>query len=280
MVFNSQTIYIILPVHNRVKFTREFVQCLSQQTYNNYHLVLIDDGSTDYTAQEVKKIIPCCEVIYGKGNWWWGGSLQKGFERLKNIKDGYVLICNDDTTFNNDFLKDAINKLEVMPDTLLLAAPYNHITGKLIDTGVYFNFKKNKMLLAKQSSEIDFMSTRGLFMRIKDFNKVGGFKPFLLPHYYSDYEFTHRAKQKGLKLVCDTTLRINSVESATGTKNISGEKNFISYINKMFSKRYDMNPVYTSNFIFLTFPFPYNIKFGLLTYYDAFKRILKFALNK
>lgn len=274
-----KTIYILLPVHNRINHTLQFAQCLSRQTYTNYHLILIDDGSTDGTSQEIKKIIPQCEIISGKGNWWWGGSLQKGFERLKKVKDGYVLICNDDTTFDNDFLQDGIKKLDAMPDTLLLAAPYNHVTGKLIDTGVYFDFKKNKMHLAKQSSEIDFMSTRGLFLRIKDFIKVGGFKPLLLPHYYSDYEFTHRAKQKGFKLVCDTALRINSVESATGTKDVSGEKNFGAFINKMFSKRYDMNPVYTSNFILLTFPFPYNFKYGLMTYYDAFKRIVKFAIK-
>lgn len=275
-----KTTYILLPVHNRINHTRKFAQCLSQQTYNNYHLILIDDGSIDNTANEVKKIIPQCEIISGKGNWWWGGSLQKGFERLKKAKDGYVLICNDDTTFDKDFVQKGISKLEAMPDTLLLAAPYNNITGELIDTGVYFDFTKNKMFLAKESSEIDFMSTRGLFIRVKDFIKTDGFKPFLLPHYYSDYEFTHRAKQKGLKLFCDITLRINSVELATGTKDISGEKKFGSFIKKMFSKRYDMNPIYTSNFIFLTFPFPYNFKYGLLTYYCAFKRIVKFATKQ
>lgn len=276
----SKTIYILLPVYNRLYLTKQFALCLAKQTYSNFKLILIDDGSTDGTASVVKNIIPECEVIRGKGNWWWGGSLQKGYERLRNEEDGYVLICNDDTTFDINFLQEGIQKIEAMPQTFLLAAPYNNTSGNLIDIGVYFDFKQNKMHLAKHSDEIEFMSTRGLFMRLEDFLNTGGFRPVLLPHYYSDYEFTHRAKEKGIKLVCDRDIKVFSVESATGTKDISGAKNLLTFLKLMFSKRYDMNPVYTANFVLLTYSFPYNFKYAFVTYYNAFKRIVKFALNK
>ena len=47
-------IYILLPVHNRREVTRGFVECLAAQTFSDYHLVLIDDGSTDGTAEMVQ----------------------------------------------------------------------------------------------------------------------------------------------------------------------------------------------------------------------------------
>ena len=48
------SLYILLPVHNRCDITREFIDCLKAQTFQDYHLVLIDDGSTDGTEQMVR----------------------------------------------------------------------------------------------------------------------------------------------------------------------------------------------------------------------------------
>ncbi|MCK5537931.1 MAG: glycosyltransferase family 2 protein, partial [Bacteroidales bacterium] len=38
-------IYIILPVHNRKKITEKFIKCLVKQTYQDFKLILVDDGS-------------------------------------------------------------------------------------------------------------------------------------------------------------------------------------------------------------------------------------------
>ena len=76
-------IYILLPVHNRRELTRDFIDCLKAQTYQNFHLVLIDDGSTDGTDQMVRERIENLTVIRGNGDWWWAGSLQQGFNYLK-----------------------------------------------------------------------------------------------------------------------------------------------------------------------------------------------------
>ena len=69
-------IYILLPVHNRKEITRGFVECLKAQTFQDYRLVLIDDGSNDGTADMVKESIPSVTVLRGIGDWWWAGSLQ------------------------------------------------------------------------------------------------------------------------------------------------------------------------------------------------------------
>ena len=49
--------YILLPVHNRREITQKFIECLKSQTYQNYKLVLIDDGSSDGTAAMVQSQI-------------------------------------------------------------------------------------------------------------------------------------------------------------------------------------------------------------------------------
>ena len=73
-------VFILLPVHNRRHITERFIDSLLAQTYNKYQLVLIDDGSTDGTADMVSMKVPPDKltILSGNGTWWWAGSLQQG----------------------------------------------------------------------------------------------------------------------------------------------------------------------------------------------------------
>lgn len=99
-------IYILLPVHNRKKTTEKFILSLVSQTYKDFRLILIDDGSKDGTAEMVLSYLPQTVLIQGDGNLWWAGSLQKGYEWLMRYADDtdICLIINDDTVFDRNFL--------------------------------------------------------------------------------------------------------------------------------------------------------------------------------
>src|SRR5256886_5506708 len=104
------TIYVLAPVHNRRALTERFVRCLAEQTDQGFHLVLVDDGSTDGTAEMVQSMVLGATIIRGTGSWWWAGSLEhaRRWLRRRTIEnDDLVLIANDDTTFEPDFLAAA-----------------------------------------------------------------------------------------------------------------------------------------------------------------------------
>jgi glycosyltransferase involved in cell wall biosynthesis len=48
-------ISIIVPVHNGAKFIAEALQSIFNQTFKDYEIIVIDDGSTDETRQIVEK---------------------------------------------------------------------------------------------------------------------------------------------------------------------------------------------------------------------------------
>lgn len=55
---------IIIPTYNRVFFLRKTLQSINNQTYQNYEVFVIDDGSTNNEAEEVCKLFP--KVYYFK----------------------------------------------------------------------------------------------------------------------------------------------------------------------------------------------------------------------
>lgn len=59
-------ISIILNVYNGEKYIKRCVESVLAQTYQNFELLIIDDGSTDSTAKIIDKIY---SEILGIGTW-------------------------------------------------------------------------------------------------------------------------------------------------------------------------------------------------------------------
>lgn len=251
-----QKVYILLPAHNRRAVTERFIDCLAAQTYSNYHLLLIDDGSADNTDQMAQAKIENISVLKGRGDWWWAGSLQQGINWLEQHGvDGreIVMFANDDITFDADFLQKAVNILEKQDSTMLLPYLRDEHTGIPQESGVEANLRKLTFIAASAPERINCLPTRGLFMRMCDLRRAGGFHPKLLPHYWSDYEFTMRARKRGIKLCSSADIAINLDRAQTGYHNFE-KSGFIDFVRKCFSKKSVLNPVYHTTFILLVSP--------------------------
>ena len=250
------TIYVLAPVHNRRAITERFARCLAAQTDQAFHLVLVDDGSTDGTAEGVLSILPGTTVIRGKGHWWWAGSLEQARRWLihqPSEAGQLVLIANDDTTFEPDFLAAGRVAMGNEARALVLAQAYSAETGELASIGVAVDWNRLTFKGADDPTRIDCFSTRGLFLRREAFLALGGFHTVLLPHYLSDYEFTMRAARKGYALHSDPRVRLVMDEKSTGIR----ERNLaspIAYLRDSLTIKATRNPIYWSTFVLLAAP--------------------------
>jgi GT2 family glycosyltransferase len=252
----NETVYILLPVHNRREITERFITCLNAQTYTRHHLILIDDGSTDGTANMVRERIPSLTVITGMGDWWWGGALHEGYQWLRKARpslNDIVLIINDDTEFDDRFLDEAVSFLRGLEKTFLLAQCFDKRDGAFIDAGVHVDWKNFTFERPSPRRPVNCMSTRGLFFRVGDFFAVGGFHPLLLPHYFSDYEFTIRAHRRGFALLSDPRIRIRLDQSTTGHHHL-GDKAIAETLSAIFSLKSTINPLAMAVFVALACP--------------------------
>jgi GT2 family glycosyltransferase len=249
-------IFIILPVYNRVETTKKFVTALKKQSHQNFHLILVDDGCTDGTAEMVKSEIENVTILTGQGDLWWGGSLHRAYLHLKEIgvaNNEYVMIINDDTVFNESFLETGLSYITQNPKTLLQATAYCDKSNILIDKGTRINWPLMKFNEAEKVDEINCLSTRGLILLGDDFLDIGGFIPEVLPHYCSDYEFTIRARKLNYKLKVSDGFSLKVDNDNTGLHSIDSYS-IKDYIDKIFSMRSAKNPMTMSKFILKSAP--------------------------
>lgn len=266
--------YILLPVHNRKVITKRFIKCLLKQTSQEFQLIIIDDGSKDGTAEMVCELLPNTIVIRGNGKLWWGGSLDKGFKWIKKNKinpEFNILIINDDVEVESNFLNVGQKLLNQNPRTLILAQDYSRNSRNLIDRGSWVDWHKFAFYGVEENHPINILSTRGLFFKVKDFLEIGGFRPLLIPHYQSDYEFTHRAYRKGFALKTFSELRLIEDTSQTGIREeIKGLKGFL---RTYFSKK--SNHYYPSWVAFIILSCPWRYKLVNLFRVSIFIRVFR-----
>lgn len=251
-----QTVHVLLPVHNRRELTRGFLRCLRRQTHAPVRLMVIDDGSRDGTDEVVRAEYPAAHLIRGDGSWWWSGSLQRGYEWLcarPPDRDDVILIINDDTTFDADYLSRGVEFLRRHPRSLLLSRILDPRTGTVMETGIEADFARFRFEIARSRDRINCLSTRGLFLRWDDMRRIGGFRPRLLPHYWSDYEYTLRARRRGLACLTDESVVLRANAKTTGERDLDGLIGR-ELVRALFSRRSPSNPVYSTVFVLIAAP--------------------------
>jgi GT2 family glycosyltransferase len=249
-------IYILLPVHNRRTTSEAFARALARQAVE-FRLLLIDDGSTDGTAEAVTAILPeRTTVLRGTGQWWWGGGLHQGWLWLgaHDLRDDDVIfICNDDVDISDDFVVRGIELLAAHPRSMVVAKVRDPDASGPEETCFSIDYLRCRVSLAKPGEDAVCAPTRGLFVRWSDMRRIGGFHPHLIPHYLSDLEWTLRGHRRGLTIVRDDRLWLTPHAEKTGFHGLGGLR-LGERLKRMFSTKYAVNPIHWSAFVLLGFP--------------------------
>lgn len=100
---------VIVPVYNAEKYLHRLVESVLQQTYTEYELILVDDGSTDDSYALMKQYAKHYDQIkaYTKENTGPGMTRKCGFE--KSTGDLLFFVDSDDWITNSTVLEEIHN---------------------------------------------------------------------------------------------------------------------------------------------------------------------------
>ncbi|API60635.1 hypothetical protein BSL82_16170 [Tardibacter chloracetimidivorans] len=249
-------LYIILPVHNRAETTSLFLDALQRQTFQDFLLVLVDDGCTDETVSIAREKIPSDRliVLQGDGQLWWAGALNLAYYSLigKLADNDVILIINDDVTFAEDFLAKGLDALRRHPGGCLQAVGTDPRSSE-VDCGTIADLIRLTFRAARPGETPNCLSTRGLMLDAAMFKASGGFRPRWLPHYLSDYEFTLRLQRKGVRLAVEPGFCAQTDLSLTGMGQPTAT-GVVAFWRQSFSNRAKFNPKHWTAFVLLTCP--------------------------
>jgi GT2 family glycosyltransferase len=238
----NKKVCVVVPVHNRLELTKKFIENFSNNSYKDYQIVIIDDGSTDGTEKELHNKFPDVVVLKGDGNLWWSGSTNLGVKYAINNGFEYVLTINNDSTSDKDLLKTLLQIANEKPDSIIGAKVMIGKTNKVWATGVlvYFttfpflhlencNKDDSELKINVNTYETKALAGNGVLIPITVFKKIGLYDSFWCPQYHGDTEFTYRATKNGIKcFVAMDTLVFNN-------EFVSSPK--FSFLDELFSKK-------------------------------------------
>ncbi len=104
---NTPIVSIVVPVYNGSNYIDTFFSCLSKQTFNDFEVIIVDDGSKDDTYKKVSAYSdndPRIKLIK-KENGGPGSARNLGIERATGE---YIVFFDIDDQFECDTLKDNI----------------------------------------------------------------------------------------------------------------------------------------------------------------------------
>lgn len=114
MLTEKGLVSIIIPCYNGEQYIEETIQSIIAQTYDNWEILFIDDGSTDSTATLVKKMAKTDAIInyFHQVNQGVSKSRNRG---IKEATGEYLVFFDADDLMTKDFLEKRIGLLESNP---------------------------------------------------------------------------------------------------------------------------------------------------------------------
>ncbi|EDX74678.1 glycosyl transferase, group 2 family protein [Coleofasciculus chthonoplastes PCC 7420] len=175
----------------------------SQWTMDVY---LVDDSSTDGTAEAVRQMYPQVKILHGDGTLFWNGGMRLAWAEAMKQDYDYYLWLNDDTVL----YPEAINTLLVNSHQLskqgethaiIVGSTQDPETGNLTYGGViqrnwWHPFHFRKVPPTETVQRCDSMNGNCVLIPQCVVQLVGNLDP-VLRHYAADYDYGLRAKSKG-----------------------------------------------------------------------------------
>lgn len=125
------SISVLMPVYNSEKFLLETVQAVINQSYIDWELILVDDGSTDNSKEICTKLMNDDKRIKYIFQENLGVSHTRNVA-LENAKGKYIVFVDSDDLIHEDYLKILINSIEKSNSDVSVC---NFIERKISNTG-------------------------------------------------------------------------------------------------------------------------------------------------
>lgn len=114
-------ISVVIPLYNKEKYIADTLNSVLSQTYQDFEIIVVDDGSLDNSLQVVKNVIDPRIVVITQFNS--GVSVARNVG-ITNASNDYVAFLDADDSWDHDYLETIIMLIEKYPEAGAFATHY------------------------------------------------------------------------------------------------------------------------------------------------------------
>ncbi len=132
-------ISVIIPVYNGEKTIQKTIESVLEQTFKDFEILVVNDGSTDATLAIISQFIDPRIQVFSYSNSGAPKSRNRGFEQSSGE---YIAFLDADDLWVNDKLELQLQALENNPDAAVAYSWTDYLdeSGKLFQTGTHQTF--------------------------------------------------------------------------------------------------------------------------------------------
>jgi len=207
-------ISVVVPTHNRAALLKETILSILNQTFNNFELIIVSDGSNDGTNEMVSKIKDARVRLITQDKS--GQPAKPRNTGIKLAKGKYVALCDDDDLWEPNKLEIQIKNME---DNTYVDMCYTN--GRVLKDGIIQEGVLNRRkVFHNHFRELlygNFIPNSSVLIKKVIFDKVGLINVSDIFRGIEDYEFWLRLSYQGKLLYIDQPLIRYRVHSSNIT---------------------------------------------------------------
>ncbi len=173
-------ISIITPTYNREVLVQTTIKSIQHQTFKNWELIIVDDGSTDNTEAVIREFLTDNRIKYVK---------KKNTGQAESLNVGAALAKGEFITFLDSddeayplWLQTVHENLQIDTGILCTAAKRKLLNGELVDEHMnQYRINGNQMRLK--------FTCGSLFIRKNIFDTIGGYDHTMKSNIQTDLGF-------------------------------------------------------------------------------------------
>lgn len=210
---------VIIPTYNREDFVEETIQSVLNQTYKDFEVIVVDDGSTDNTKKKLEKFNSKIKLIEQKKS-------ERAIARnngVKNANGEYIAFLDSDDLWHKDKLEKQVEVLDKNKEYILiycqcLRINENGLTIKPAKRQLngYSGYVYEKLLMR------NFITSPTPLVKKGYLEKINGFHTKYIP--YEDWEFWLRLSLLGKFYFIKEPLAYYRVHKSQSVKQAKAEK--------------------------------------------------------
>lgn len=244
-------VYIILVNYNGFSDTLECIESIRNITYKNYKIIVVDNKSTDEPEKEQLLFLRANTIyIQSESNLGFSGGNNIGIRYAKENNADYVLLLNNDTTVESDFLTKLVVAAKEKEDKGVFGCKIKYYWNKeqIWFDGGTFDFKTantshyHTRVSNGAIEEVTFLTGCLMLIPMEVLNGVGMLdETYFL--YAEDTDYCCRVMEANYKLYYCPEAVIYHKEGASTGKTSELKQYYVERNGLYICKKYSTHPI-------------------------------------